>query len=152
MVGPDLSVPGHPEVFVVGDTAHVAAGGPPLPGLAPVAKQEGAHVAQVIQARLEERSAPPPFRYRSFGSLATVGRKAAVVSAGGLELKGAPAWLLWSVAHIWFLIGFRNRIAVTLDWIWAYLTFERGARLITGCTRDPGLCEAPIPQRMAAAE
>jgi NADH dehydrogenase len=151
VVSPDLSLAGHPEVFVIGDTAHVDAGGAPLPGLAPVAKQEGGYVASVVRARIEGRASPAPFRYRSSGSLATIGRKAAVVAMGGLRLKGASAWLLWSVAHIWFLIGFRNRLAVTLDWAWAYLTFERGARLITGCTRDPGLCETSAPKAQAAA-
>jgi NADH dehydrogenase len=151
VVGPDLSIPGHPEVFVIGDTAHVAAGGAPLPGVAPVAKQEGAYVARVIAARLAGRSAPPPFRYRSSGALATVGRKAAVVRMAGLQLSGGFAWLLWCVAHIWFLIGFRNRVAVTLDWIWAYLTFERGARLITGCTKGAADCDAgPSTVRIAA--
>jgi len=152
VVAPDLSVPGHPEVFVIGDTAHVDAGGTPLPGVAPVAKQQGAYVASAIAARLSGRTAPPPFRYRSSGALATIGRKAAVVDMAGLQLKGPLAWLLWSVAHIWFLIGFRNRLAVTLDWTWAYLTFERGARLITGCTRDPGLCDTSVASRRRAAE
>jgi NADH dehydrogenase len=152
IVGPDLSVPGAPDVFVIGDTAHVKTGGAPLPGLAPVAKQQGAYVARVIGARLAAANPPPPFRYRPVGALATVGRKAAVVAVGGLQLTGPKAWLLWSVAHIWFLIGFRNRIAVALDWMWAYLTFERGARLITGCTKNAAGCDLGAPAVRAAAE
>jgi NADH dehydrogenase FAD-containing subunit len=143
LVEPDLSLPGAPEVFVIGDAAHLEIGGVPLPGIAPVAKQQGAYVARVIAARVAGRRAPRPFRYRDAGALATVGRKSAVVAMGPLRLTGAPAWLLWSAAHIWFLIGFRNRLAVTLDWLWAYLTFERGARLITGAAGAPSAAPAP---------
>jgi NADH dehydrogenase len=132
MVDPDLSVPGASDVFVIGDAAHVETGGQVLPGVAPVAKQQGAYVGGLLAGRLAGAPDPGPFRYRDAGALATIGRQAAVASMGGLRLTGGPAWLLWSLAHIWFLIGFRNRIAVTLDWVWAYLTFERGARLITG--------------------
>jgi NADH:ubiquinone reductase (H+-translocating) len=133
IVTPGLTLPGHPEIFVVGDTAHVEdAAGKPLPGVAPVAKQQGAYVAGVIRARIAGRPEPPPFRYRNFGNLATIGRKSAVADFGFLRLSGRLAWLLWGLAHIYFLIGFRNRLAVALDWIWAYLTFQRGARLITG--------------------
>ena len=103
---------------------------PPLPGVAPAAKQQGAYVASVIAAEVAGRRKPPPFRYRDFGSLATIGRRAAVVEIGKLRLTGLIAWLFWCVAHVWFLIGFRNRLQVTLDWIWSYLTFERGARLV----------------------
>jgi len=132
-VAPDLSLPGAPEIFVIGDLAKVTGpDGRPVPGVAPAAKQQGAYVGRLIRAAAAGRPRPPPFRYRDFGSLATVGRRAAVVELGGFRLKGAFAWLFWCVAHIWFLIGFRNRLQVTLDWIWAYLTFERGARLITG--------------------
>jgi NADH:quinone reductase (non-electrogenic) len=132
-VEPDLTLPGHPEIFVIGDTAlALDAAGMPLPGVAPVAKQQGQYVAQVIKARLEGRSVPPPFRYRNFGNLATIGRKAAVADFGWIRLNGRLAWLLWGLVHIYFLIGFRNRLAVLLDWLWAYLTFQRGARLITG--------------------
>jgi NADH dehydrogenase FAD-containing subunit len=134
-VGPDLSVPGHPEIFVIGDTAEVAGPQGPLPGVAPVAKQEGAYVAQVISARLLGKPAPAPFRYRSIGNLATIGRKSAVIDFGWLRLTGRLAWLVWGVAHIFFLIGFRNRMAVAVDWLWSYLTYQRGARLITG--EDP---------------
>jgi NADH dehydrogenase len=132
VVKPDLTLAGHPEVFVVGDTAQVTVNGKPVPGLAPAAKQQGAYVAAQIRRKLAGASAGPPFRYRDAGALATIGRKAAVVAMGPLRLTGALAWLLWSVAHIFFLIGFRNRIAVSLDWLWAYATFDRGARLITG--------------------
>jgi NADH:ubiquinone reductase (H+-translocating) len=131
-VGPDLSAPGHPEVFVIGDTAQVEGPHGPLPGVAPVAKQQGAYIARVITARLVGKPAPLPFRYRDFGNLATIGRKEAVADFGWLKLTGRPAWLVWSVAHIFYLIGFRNRMAVALDWLWLYLTYQRGARLITG--------------------
>ncbi len=133
MVGPDLTLPGHPEVFVIGDTAHaLGADGKPLPGVAPVAKQQGQYVAKTIHARLAGRPAPRPFRYRNLGNLATIGRKAAVADFGWLRVSGRLAWLLWGLVHIYFLIGFRNRVAVLLDWLWAYVTFQRGARLITG--------------------
>jgi NADH dehydrogenase len=131
-VRPDLSVPGHPEIFVIGDTAEVHGPEGALPGVAPVAKQEGAYVARVIAARLSGMPAPPPFRYRSIGNLATIGRKSAVVDFGWVRLTGRLAWLVWGVAHIYFLIGFRNRMAVAVDWLWSYLTYQRGARLITG--------------------
>jgi NADH dehydrogenase len=132
VVEKDFSVPGQDRVFVIGDTASAAdMDGKPLPGLAPVAKQEGFYVAGVIAARMRGRPPPPPFAYRNFGNLATVGRHAAVVDMGGRHLTGFLAWLLWSVAHIFFLIGFRNRLTVAFDWLWAYITFERGARLIT---------------------
>ncbi len=133
-VNPDLSVPGHPDIFALGDTAHVAGpDGRPLPGVAPVAKQQGAYVARLIQARLKGGNLPA-FRYRDFGSMATIGRKSAVVEIGRFRLTGFIAWLIWSVAHIYFLIGFRNRLAVVLNWSWNYITFQRGTRLITGLT------------------
>jgi NADH dehydrogenase len=133
LVGPDLTLQGHPEIFCIGDTAQVAgADGKPLPGLAPVAKQQGAYVARVLRARLAGKPAPGPFRYRDYGTLATIGRRAAVADFGWLRLKGTLAWLLWGMVHISFLIGFRNRLIVMLDWIWSYVTFQSGARLITG--------------------
>ncbi|MBS0409978.1 MAG: NAD(P)/FAD-dependent oxidoreductase [Proteobacteria bacterium] len=132
-VQPDLSIAGAPDVFVIGDTASVVgADGRPVPGVAPAAKQQGEYVARLIKARLAGRAGPGPFRYSDFGSLATVGRRAAVVQLGRFQLRGTLAWLFWCVAHIYFLVGFRNRIQVGLDWLWSYLTFERGARLITG--------------------
>jgi NADH:ubiquinone reductase (H+-translocating) len=131
-VSPDLSLPNHPEVFVVGDTASVAtAEGKPVPGIAPAAKQMGSYVAKVIRARLRGRPAPAPFRYKHIGDLATIGRSHAVVDFGWIRLSGFFAWCLWSVVHIYFLIGFRTRFGVALDWLWAYFTYERGARLIT---------------------
>jgi len=130
-VGPDLSLPEHPEIFVIGDTALVAGpGGDPLPGVAPVAKQQGTYVARAIIGRLTGRT-PPPFRYRNAGNLATIGRREAIADFGWLRLSGRPAWLLWSVVHIYFLIGFRNRLVVAMEWLWSYLTYQRGARLIT---------------------
>jgi NADH:ubiquinone reductase (H+-translocating) len=135
IVGPDLSLPGHKEIFVLGDTAAVAgADGRPLPGIAPVAKQQGAYVGKLIAARLATRAEPPPFRYRHYGNLATIGRKVAVADFGRIRLGGRLAWLLWGLVHVLFLIGFRNRVAVLLDWLWAYVTFQRGSRLITGST------------------
>lgn len=131
LVEPDLSVPGSPDVFVIGDTAHVRDGDRTVPGIAPAAKQMGAHVARVIDARVRGKPVPAPFRYRHQGNLATIGRKAAVAEFGRIRLSGLPAWLLWAVVHIWFLIGWRNRLLVGLNWLWSYLTFERGARLIT---------------------
>jgi NADH dehydrogenase len=126
----DLSLPGHPEVFVIGDSARITMGDSVVPGVAPAAKQAGAYVAKVITGRLAGRPAPPRFRYANFGSLATIGRQAAVADLGAVKLTGFLAWVFWCAAHIWFLIGFRNRLQVTLDWIWSYLTFERGARLV----------------------
>jgi NADH dehydrogenase len=132
-VGPDLSVPGHPEIFVVGDAAFVTGpNGEPLPGLAPVAKQQGRYVGELIARHVRRDPAPPPFRYRDEGALATIGRHAAIADLGWVRLTGWFAWLLWGIVHIFFLIGFRNRVAVFLNWVWAWLTYGRGARLITG--------------------
>ena len=131
VVEADLTLPGHPEIFVIGDTAEVRGPGGILPGVAPVAKQQGAYVARVIAARLSGRPIPAPFRYRDLGNLATIGRREAVVDFGRLRLTGRLAWLVWGGAHIYFLIGFRNRLAVAIDWLWSYLTYQRGARLIT---------------------
>jgi NADH dehydrogenase len=144
-VAPDLSVPGHPDIFVIGDTA--AASGPdgkPLPGVAPVAKQQGQYVARLLIAR-ESGKTVPPFRYRDFGSLATIGRKRAIVQIGSFKLTGFIAWLLWSVAHIYFLIGFRNRFVVATNWLWNYLTFQRGTRLITGMS-SARMDDMPLPE------
>ncbi len=131
-VAPDLSLPSHPEIFAVGDTAAVTdAKGRPVPGNAPAAKQMGRHAGRVIAARLAGRTDPRPFAYRHHGDLATIGRRAAVVSLDSIRLKGWLAWLFWGVAHIWYLIGFRSRVVVSFEWIWGYLTLQRGARLIT---------------------
>jgi NADH dehydrogenase len=137
MVMPDLSVPKHPNIFVIGDTAHVLdTSGKPLPGVAPVAKQEGKAVAEVIRGRFEGRPIAP-FCYRDPGSLATIGRKKAVVQFRRIRLSGYLAWWLWCLAHIYFLIGFRNRLVVAMNWAWTYVTSQRGTRLITG--PDPEL-------------
>ncbi|HVZ50479.1 MAG TPA: NAD(P)/FAD-dependent oxidoreductase [Pseudolabrys sp.] len=131
-VNADLSVPGYPDIFVIGDTAAVVNGdGRPVPGIAPAAKQMGKYVGMLISARLQGRPFDKPFRYRHAGDLATVGRRAAVVTLGRLRLRGFIGWLFWSVAHIYFLIGLRNRFIVAFTWLWSYLTFQRGARLIT---------------------
>jgi NADH:ubiquinone reductase (H+-translocating) len=131
IVGDDLGLRGHPDVFVIGDTALVKGeDGKPVPGVAPAAKQMGRYIARLIKARLAGKSVGP-FRYADYGNLATIGRTAAVADFGRLRLSGFIAWLLWSFAHLWFLVGFRNRIIVFLDWAWAYATFDRGARLIT---------------------
>ena len=132
-VAPDLTVPGHPQIFVIGDTSSlIDAAGKPVPGVAPAAKQQGMHVAKTLRARFAGTTPPLAFRYRNWGNLATIGRKRAVAELGSIEIAGFPAWLLWSTAHIYFLVGFRNRIVVGANWLWNYLTFERGARLITG--------------------
>ncbi len=129
-VAPDLTVPGHPKIFVIGDAAAVIdAAGHPVPGMAPGVKQMGKYAAKVIAARIAGKPAPKPFRYVHLGELATIG--AAVVKLAWLELRGFIGWLFWSVVHIYFLIGLRNRFVVAFTWLWSYLTFQRGARLIT---------------------
>ena len=136
-VAPDLSLPGHSHVFVIGDTAScIDAKGKPLPGVAPVAKQQGAYVARALIAR-PAGGAVPPFQYRDYGMLATIGRSRAVAQMGRIKLSGRAAWLLWCFAHIYFLIGFRNRLLVMVNWAWNFATFQRGARLITGIVGTP---------------
>ncbi|PZO10368.1 MAG: FAD-dependent oxidoreductase [Lysobacteraceae bacterium] len=130
-VAPDLSLPGHPEVFVIGDLASVQQDGKPVPGVAPAAKQMGEHVAAVVRDRVRGIAAKP-FRYRDYGNLATIGRMAAVVHYGTLKLSGLLAWWFWLVAHLFFLIGFRNRIIVLVNWGWSYWTYQRHARIIVG--------------------
>ena len=133
IVGNDFSVAGAPEIFVIGDTAAFKdTSGRMLPGVAPAAKQAGAYVAEVIKARVAGRAAPKLFAYRDFGNLATIGRQSAVADFGAVKLNGFVGWLLWSIAHVYFLIGFRNRAAVAANWAWSYLTYQRGVRLITG--------------------
>jgi NADH:ubiquinone reductase (H+-translocating) len=128
----DLSVPGHPNIFVIGDAATaLGPDGKPLPGVAPVAKQQGWYVANLLMARATCKTLTA-FRYRDFGSMATIGRKRAVAQLGAFKVSGLLAWLLWSLAHVYFLIGFRNRLAVAMNWGWNYITFQRGTRLITG--------------------
>ena len=135
-VAPDLTLPGDPNIFVIGDTALVMSEhGAPVPGLAPAAKQMGRYASEVIRRRLAGKAPLPPFHYRDYGNLTTIGRKAAIADFGRFRLSGFPAWLLWLVVHIYFLIGFRNRIGVMIDWAWAYFTFDRSARLITGTPR-----------------
>jgi len=130
-VEPDLTVPGHPEIFAIGDSAIVARpDGRPVPGIAPAAKQEGAYVAKAIRARLGGQPAPP-FRYQHAGDLATIGKRRAVIDFGWIKLRGAIAWWLWGFAHIYFLIGVRNRLSVALNWLWIYARDQRSARLIT---------------------
>ena len=129
---PDLTVPGHADIFAIGDAAIVLRpDGQPVPGIAPAAKQEGAYVATVIRARLSGAPAPPPFRYKHAGDLATIGKRRAVIDFGWIKLRGALAWWLWGFAHIYFLIGVRNRLSVAINWLWIYARDQRGARLIT---------------------
>jgi NADH:ubiquinone reductase (H+-translocating) len=150
-VAADLSVPGHPEIFVIGDAAFVTGPtGEPLPGLAPVAKQQGQYVGEVVARLVRREPAPPPFHYRDQGALATIGRHSAIADLGWVKLTGPVAWVLWGVVHIFFLIGFRSRMAVFLNWIWAWLTYGRGARLITGDTTS--LAAAAKPARRAMSD
>jgi NADH dehydrogenase len=134
LVEPNLSLAQFPEVFVAGDLASVQQGGKPVPGIAPGAKQMGSYVASVLKARLRGKP-EPSFRYRDYGALATIGRAAAVIQMGPLRLSGRPAWWMWLGAHVFFLIGFRNRLIVLIDWAWAYFTYERYARIIFGTGR-----------------
>ena len=124
-VASDLSLPGHPEVFIAGDLAAIAG----VPGIAPAAKQMGRHAAKNV-LRLLKGAKTQGFRYRDYGQLATIGRNAAVAMFGKLHISGYPAWLLWLVAHIYFLINFRNRLVVMIDWAWSYWTYQRYARII----------------------
>ena len=129
-VEPDLSVPGHPEIFVIGDLARLDdAAGVPLPGMAPVAIQQGRHVARTILRELRG-DAREPFRYRDRGQMATIGRSRALCDLGRVRFAGFAAWVVWLVVHIYFLVSFKNRLFVVLQWAWSYLTFRRGARLI----------------------
>jgi len=153
LVQPDLSIPSHPEVFVIGDLAAAkGTNGKMLPGVAPVAIQEGRFVAKLIRREFEGGNADssrPPFHYWDKGSLATIGRAAAVAEFGKIHISGFLAWLSWLFVHILFLIGFRNRLLVFIQWAWSYVTYERGARLITGSMDLPGWTQA---RPSAAAE
>jgi NADH dehydrogenase len=142
IVQPDLTIPGHEEVYVIGDLAHVDQDGKPVPGLAPAAMQEGRHAAMNLLRTLG-RQPRLPFRYRDRGMLATVGRGAAVAHIGPIRASGYLAWLLWLFVHIFFLIGFRNRLMVMFQWAWSYITFDRGARLITEVPTKPLLTADP---------
>lgn len=131
-VGPDLSVPEHAEIFVIGDVASIAQdSGKPVPGVAPAAKQAGQHVAKVIRRRQSGNRSPLPFRYKHAGDLATIGKSAAVIDFGAFTLKGWFAWWIWGLAHIYFLVETRTRIIIAMSWLWIYLTGQRSARLIT---------------------
>jgi len=134
IVEPDLSVPGFPEIQVVGDLAAIPSHRPPVPAIAPAATQMGRHATANILRRLRGEQ-PRPFRYRDRGQLATIGRSAAVAVFGRIRLWGYPAWIMWLLAHIYFLIGFRNRIVVMIDWAWAYWTFQRYARIVIGANK-----------------
>ena len=136
IVGEDLSITGHSKVTVIGDLATLPWHQPPVPGIAPAAKQMGSYAAHKILQQLKGQSVPP-FSYKDYGMLATIGRNSAVAVLGKVRLSGYPAWLLWLIAHIWYLIGFRNRIIVMIDWAWAYWTFERSSRIVTGERRRP---------------
>lgn len=132
IVGPQLEVPGHRGVFVIGDAAlYRTTDNRALPGVAPVAKQQGAYVGRLISGRVNAQTDNRPFRYRNAGQLATIGRRSAVVDFGKVRIKGWPAWWFWGIVHIYFLIGVRSRLIVAIEWLWSYLTYDRGARLIT---------------------
>lgn len=142
----NLTLPGHPEIFVIGDTASLIEHGKPVPGVAPVAMQQGRYVAQVIRRCIAGVKASMPFHYREKGNLAAVGRSFAIADLGLLRLSGFPAWVAWLLVHISYLIGFRNWMLVMMEWAWAYLTYQRGARLITeSCTEPP-----PLPSKRQA--
>ncbi|RJL07494.1 NAD(P)/FAD-dependent oxidoreductase [Paracoccus siganidrum] len=131
IVGDQLALPDDPQIFVLGDTAHVENDGQPVPGVAPAAKQQGKHAARQIRARLQGKPPPGPFRYRHMGNLATIGRNAAVIDFGRFQMKGRLAWWVWGLAHIYFLIGARSRLMVSLSWLWSFLSGQNSARLIT---------------------
>ncbi|HEX7791308.1 MAG TPA: NAD(P)/FAD-dependent oxidoreductase [Afipia sp.] len=141
-VNPDLTVPAHPEIFAIGDTVAIAgADGRPVPGIAPAAKQQGHYVAEVIKARLEGGAATGPFRYKHAGSLAQIGKRLAVIDFGRIKLRGALAWWIWGIAHIYFLIGVRNRLSVAISWWWIHTRDQRSARLITQGRNAPDTAE-----------
>lgn len=144
MVEADLTVPGYPEAFVIGDTATIAGpDGQPVPGIAPAAKQQGQYVAAEIRARLRGKTSGEPFRYRHAGSLATIGKGKAVIDFGRFHLRGAIAWWIWGLAHIYFLIGVRNRLSVALSWLWNYLRDQRSSRLITQGRTERNVLPSP---------
>jgi NADH:ubiquinone reductase (H+-translocating) len=130
-VEPDLTVPGHPDIFAIGDTVTIAGpDGQPVPGIAPAAKQQGRYVAETIRARLDGKKSEP-FRYKHAGSLAQIGKRLAVIDFGSFKLRGTIAWWIWGIAHIYFLIGLRHRLTVAINWLWIYVRDQRAARLIT---------------------
>ena len=153
----DCSLPGHPEAFAIGDIACFVPGEAdhPLPGVSPVAMQQARFVGGVIAARVAGKTSEPEFHYLDKGIMATIGRSRAVAQTGKLRLSGFPAWLAWLFVHIWYLIGFRNRLAVLLNWSFSYVTYRRGARLITGdrawesALALANIAEHPKPQAQA---
>lgn len=134
-VAPDLTIPGHPEIFVVGDMVHLEHKGNPLPGLAPVAMQQGTHAAKQIRGRLLAGKPTEPFRYTDRGTMATIGRASAVADLRIVHVSGFVAWLIWLFVHLMYLVGFRNRLVVFVQWMWNYFTFRRGVRLIVEHSR-----------------
>jgi NADH dehydrogenase len=148
IVQPDLGIPGHPEVFVIGDLAAATSDGKPVPGVSPAAKQMGRTAARNI---LLHRQGKPlkTFRYRDYGSLATIGRKSAVAQVGKFKFSGFSAWLFWLFVHVYFLIGFRSRLMVMTDWAWAYFTFQRNARVVASTEDDPDALEGGWTHRHA---
>jgi NADH dehydrogenase len=143
---PDCSVPGHPEIFAIGDVSSLDdSSGKPLPGLAPVAKQQGEYVGRVLEARISGAQTPPPFRYRNLGTMAIIGRSRAIAHLGRLRLTGFIAWLAWSMVHLMLLVDFRSRLMVYVNWSWAWFTYGRGARLLTGLPARRALAAAPTP-------
>ena len=158
MVNPDCSVPGHPEIFVIGDLAHFEQDGKPLPGVAQVAMQQGAYVAKLIPARLRGWTVPP-FHYFDKGNLAVIGRASAVAQIGPLHMSGLLAWLTWLFVHLMYLVEFSNRVLVFVQWGFLYLTFNRGARLITGpesssaaLEHRPTNCSAAAAQEVSSSD
>jgi NADH dehydrogenase len=140
-IGPDLSVPGHPEIFAIGDTVAITMpDGKPVPGIGDAAKQGGRHAAKVIKARLRGETRAMPFRYRHLGDIATIGRSRALIDFGWLQLTGFIGWWTWGLAHIYFLIGLKNRLFIALSWLWIYFTGHRSARLIT---QQPEISASP---------
>jgi NADH dehydrogenase len=155
VVQPDLTVPGHPELFILGDLAHFEhQGDKPLPGVAPVAMQQGRYAADLIGCRLQGKSLPSPFHYKDRGSMAVIGRNAAVADLGWLRLAGFPAWLLWVFIHLLYLAQFQNRLLVTAQWMWNYITRNRSALLIPEKNTNGSSAEAgsSAPPRHAQAE
>ncbi|MDB5415556.1 MAG: NAD(P)/FAD-dependent oxidoreductase [Rubritepida sp.] len=147
LVQPDLTVPGHPEIFAIGDTVSVAGpDGKPVPGIAPAAKQQGRHVAATIRRRLGGHASPVPFRYRHAGSLAQIGKRRAVTDFGWIKLRGTLAWWLWGIAHIYFLIGVRTRLSVAISWLWIHARNQRSARLITQGTQSKSQTSNPLAE------
>ncbi|MFA6245020.1 MAG: NAD(P)/FAD-dependent oxidoreductase, partial [Candidatus Hydrogenedentales bacterium] len=147
IVEADLSLKGHPDIFVIGDMANYShSGGAPLPGVAPVAVQQGKYVARLIEKRLDGSALSKPFRYHDLGSMATIGRAAAVAHVGPLQFSGFLAWLTWLFVHLMHLVQFQNRVLVFMQWAWSYLTWNRAARLITNTHAE----EAGLPERHSA--